>query len=279
MLGNCFGSDTLKKTAVYEWHECFKSGRESVEDDERSGRPSKTDENINKRAGRGLKHFLWINLGHCINGLGLRRVAAKLNQTQHSSNASLLETWVYEYDMQSRHQASEWKASKPRPKKSRFQSKKKAMLTVFMDYKGIVHYEFLPEDQTVNKEYYLGVMRCLREAVRQTRKDLWANNSWILHHDNAPSHSAIIIREFLTKNETNTIQQPLNSPDMAPCDFFLKISAKEVYKLSSPRTHFLDLIAQNSFLGLDFRRLRWGACDNQTARLKYKAGNGLAALV
>jgi len=49
--------------------------------------------------------------------------------------------------------------------------------------------------------------------------DLGANNSWILHHDNAPSHSAIIIREFLTK--TNTIQQPSNSPDMAPCDFFL----------------------------------------------------------
>jgi len=44
---------------------------------------------------------------------------------------------------------------------------------------------------------------------------------WILHHDNASSHSAIIIREFLTKNETNTIQQPSNSPDMAPCDFFL----------------------------------------------------------
>jgi len=44
---------------------------------------------------------------------------------------------------------------------------------------------------------------------------------WILHHDNAPTHNAIIIREFLTKNETNTIQQPSNSLDMAPCDFFL----------------------------------------------------------
>ena len=64
-------------------------------------------------------------------------------------------------------------------------------------------------------------MRRLREAVPQKRKDLWANNSWILHHDNAPSHSAIIIREFLTKNETNIIQQPSNSSDMAPCDFFL----------------------------------------------------------
>jgi len=48
MLGNCFGSDTLKKTAVYVWHERFKS--ESIEDDERSDRPStsKTDENIIK---------------------------------------------------------------------------------------------------------------------------------------------------------------------------------------------------------------------------------------
>jgi len=40
-----------------------------------------------------------------------------------------------------------------------------------MDYNGIVHHEFLPEGQIVNKEYYLGVMRRLRE-VRQKRKDL-----------------------------------------------------------------------------------------------------------
>jgi len=48
-------------------------------------------------------------------------------------------TWAYEYDMQSRHQASERKASnEPRPKKPRrFQSKKKAMLTIFMDYNGL----------------------------------------------------------------------------------------------------------------------------------------------
>jgi len=89
------------------------------------------------------------------------------------------ETWVYENDTQSRHQASEWKASnEPRLKKPRrFQSKNKAILTIFMDYNGIVHHEFLPEGQTVNKEYYLDVMRRLREAVRQKRKDLWANNS------------------------------------------------------------------------------------------------------
>ena len=50
-----------------------------------------------------------------------------------------------------------------------------------------------------------------------------------LHHDNAPSHSAFIIREFLTKNETNTIQQLSNSPDIAPCDFFCSIESKNHY--------------------------------------------------
>ena len=41
------------------------------------------------------------------------------------------------------------------------------MLTVFFDYRGVVHYEFLPTAQTVNKEYYLSVMRHLCEATRK----------------------------------------------------------------------------------------------------------------
>lgn len=55
----------------------------------------------------------------------------------------------------------------------------------------VVHYEFLPPVRTVNKEYYLGVMRHLREAIRQKRPDLWTKNSWFLHHDNAPAHGLI----------------------------------------------------------------------------------------
>ena len=119
------------------------------------------------------------------------------------------ETWIYEYDTHSRHQASEWRSpNESRPKKPRlFLSKKKVMLTVFMDYRGVVHHEFLPEGQTVNKEYYLGVMRRSRIAIRQKRPDLWANNS---SHDNAPSHNAIVIRKHLGKNEMNTIQKPPN---------------------------------------------------------------------
>ena len=39
------------------------------------------------------------------------------------------------------------------------------MLTVFFDYRDVVHYKFLPNGQIVNKEYYLSVMRHLREAA------------------------------------------------------------------------------------------------------------------
>ena len=53
----------------------------------------------------------------------------------------------------------------------------------------------------VNKEYYLAALRRLREAIRRKRSDLWADNSWIFHHDNAPSHSSLIVTEFLAKTE------------------------------------------------------------------------------
>ena len=77
------------------------------------------------------------------------------------------------------------------------------MLSVFFGIRGVVHSKFLPEGQTVNKEYYLSVIKRLREC------------------DNAPAHKAIIVNEFLNKNSTNIIEQPPNSLDMAPCDFFL----------------------------------------------------------
>jgi len=50
MLVQGYGDNAMKKTAVYKWVKLFSEGRESVTDDERSGRPatSRTEENISK---------------------------------------------------------------------------------------------------------------------------------------------------------------------------------------------------------------------------------------
>jgi hypothetical protein len=50
MLLEAFGEYSLIRTAIFEWHSRFKTGRVSVEDDKRSERPStsKTAENVEK---------------------------------------------------------------------------------------------------------------------------------------------------------------------------------------------------------------------------------------
>lgn len=115
---------------------------------------------------------------------------------------------------------------------------------LFFDYRGVVHSEFLPEGQTVNKQYYLGVTRRLRENVCRKRPDLWKNNSWILHHDNALPHISTLVCEFLTKNSTNVIDQAPYSPDMVPCDFFLFPKLK--LPLRGRRFESTEAIKQNS---------------------------------
>jgi hypothetical protein len=37
----------------------------------------------------------------------------------------------------------------------------------FFDQQGIVHYESAPEDQTINQDFYLVVLRHLRDVVQR----------------------------------------------------------------------------------------------------------------
>ena len=43
----------------------------------------------------------------------------------------------------------------------------KTMLIVFFNIDGLVHHEYIPRGQTVNKEFYKTVLQCLRNAVRR----------------------------------------------------------------------------------------------------------------
>jgi len=92
------------------------------------------------------------------------------------------------------------------------------MLVGFFDHKGIVHYEFIAQGQTVNQQYYLEVLISLRESVWRKRPGIWPDK-WILHHDNAPAHDALRVREFLDKNSNTKMDHPPYSPDLDTCDF------------------------------------------------------------
>ena len=67
------------------------------------------------------------------------------------------------------------------------------LLTDFFGCNGIVHHECLPLDRTL-KIRNTTTLKLYAEAVRQKRTELWKNQSWILHHDNALAHISMLVQ-------------------------------------------------------------------------------------
>ena len=105
----------------------------------------------------------------------------------------------------------------------------KGTSTSFYD---IVHQDFLPQGSTINKKYYFEVIRRLRESIRKNIQKCGkiVENSWILHHGNAPTHKSLLVSSFLAINSTFIMPELLYSPDLTPCDFFLFSKLKRPIK-------------------------------------------------
>ncbi|GFU63198.1 putative transposase [Trichonephila clavipes] len=100
----------------------------------------------------------------------------------------------------------------------------------FFDSQGIVYKEFVPQGQTVNQHFYREVLERLRKRVMRVRQNI--KNSWVLHHDNAPCHTATSVA---SKN-IPVAPQPPYSPDLGPCD----LSPVSEIEESPQRTSFWD---------------------------------------
>jgi len=131
------------------------------------------------------------------------------------------ETWIFEYNPDNKRQSSEWHTCNSlHQKKARMsKSKIKTMLICFFESQGVVHKGFVPQGQTVNKQYYREVLERFRKRVHCVWPEIV--DTWMLHHDNAPCHTAISVNEFLAKKGISVVPQPPYSTDLSPSDFFL----------------------------------------------------------
>ena len=86
---------------------------------------------------------------------------------------------------------------------------------------GMIYMHWVPTGQTVNKEYYVEVLREFGKRFRQKRPALFKSSQWHFHQDNAPVHNSILVTDYLTKMGIKTALQLPYSPDLALCDFWL----------------------------------------------------------
>ena len=170
------------------------------------------------------------------------------------------ESWIYCYDPETKRQSSQWKhAGSARPKKAR-QSKStdKLLMIPFFDSTGMIYMHWVPTGQTVNKEYYVEVLREFRKRFCWKRPALFKSGQWHFHQDNPPVHNSILVIDYSTKMGIKTVPHPPYSPDLAPCDFWLFPKLKEklrgchyetIEEMKEAVTKVINMLTQVDFHG------------------------------
>ncbi|UYV65289.1 hypothetical protein LAZ67_3003835 [Cordylochernes scorpioides] len=120
---------------------------------------------------------------------------------------------------------------------------------------GLVNNEFVPEGQIINQNYYIDVLRRLREAVRQKPPEKWHQKNSLLHHYNARQNTAVTLQLYLAKHGITLLPQPPYSPELAPNDFLFYPKIKKGRRFDSiPEMKENTMNSLKSLKDEDFQR-------------------------
>ena len=75
---------------------------------------------------------------------------------------------------------------------------KKVMLCIWWDWKGVLYYELLPENQMINSKKYCSQLDQLKAAPDERRPELVNRKRIIFHQDNTRPHVSLMTRQKLT---------------------------------------------------------------------------------
>ena len=125
---------------------------------------------------------------------------------------------------------------------------------------------WVPTGQTVNKEYYVEVLREFRKRFLGKRPALFKSGQWYFHQDNAPVHNSILVTDYLTKMGIKIGPQSLYSPDLALCDFCLfpmlrGCRYETIEEMKEAETKVIDTLTQEDIYGALHKLLeRYNKC-------------------
>ena len=133
------------------------------------------------------------------------------------------ESWIYCYDPETKRQSPPvetcWLLPTQEGQTEQFHPQ--TFDDPFFDSTGMIYMHWVPTEQTVNKEYYVTVLREFRKRFHRKRPALFKSGQWYFHQVNVPVHKSILVTDYLTKMGIKTVPQLPYSRDLAPCDFCL----------------------------------------------------------
>ena len=127
------------------------------------------------------------------------------------------------------------------------------MLCIWWDWKGILYYELLPENQTIHSNKYCSQLEQLKEILDEKHEkhpELVKRKHIIFHQGNTRPHVSLMTRQKLLQLGWEVLIHPPYSPDIAPLDFHLFLSlqnslnVKNFNSLEDCKRHLEQFFAQ-----------------------------------
>lgn len=251
-----YGNEALKERQCQYWFARFRSGDFSLKNAQRSGRPVKVNEdcimaiidsdrhsttrdiaeklNVShtciekklKKLGYVKKLDLWIphqlQKIHLMQRISICDSLLKLNKIDPFLKRLIIgdEKWIV-YNNVNRKRSWEMQDESAQMTSKVEIHQKKIMLSVWWDYKGILYFELLPNNQTINSNVYIQQLAKLADAIEAKRPVLANCKGVVFHHDNAKSYTSLVTRDKLLELGWNVLSHPPYSPDLEPSDYHL----------------------------------------------------------
>lgn len=101
---------------------------------------------------------------------------------------------------------------------------RKTMVTVWWNYKGIIHVNYLEPRQTITADTYCSEIDVVHAKLLKTYPAIVNRKGVILLHDNAKPHTAKKTQEKFSQLGWEVLPHPPYSPDISPTDYHLFLS-------------------------------------------------------
>ena len=251
-----YGEGVVTDETCQKWFAKFHAGDFSLDDAPRSGRQVEVDsdqiktltENNQRCTTREIADILKIyksSVENHLHQLGyvnrfdvsvphklskenlLDRISTCNSLLKHNENVLFLKQivtgdgkWILYNNMErKRHWGKRNEPSPTTPKAGLHP--KKVMLHIWWDWKGVLYYELLPENETINSNKYCSQLDQLKAALDQKRPELVNRKRIIFHQDNTRPHVSLMTRQKLLQLGWEVLIHLPYSSDIASSDFHL----------------------------------------------------------